>query len=290
VAVLAGISVEYYTRLERGNLSGVSESVLDGLAGALQLDEAERAHLFDLARTANTSATRRRRAAPQRIRPSVQRVLDAMVTAPAWVRNGRSDFLGGNRLGHALYAPMFKDPVRPANTARFTFLDPQAREFYIDWDRIANDVVGVLRAEAGRNPYDRSLTDLVGELSTRSEDFRARWAAHNVRSHQTGTKRFHHPTVGDLELTYEAMELPADPGLRLLVYTAEAGSPTQDSLNLLATWSATLDQLEEADADLGDEDGSQSGRSGGVPGGFDVGERHRTSVDRDRPATDLFDQ
>lgn len=245
VAVLAGISVEYYTRLERGNLSGVSESVLEGLAGALQLDDDERAHLFDLARTANMSTARRRRPAPQRIRPSVQRVLDAMVGAPAWVRNGRSDFLAGNRLGHALYAPIFKDPIRPANTARFTFLDPHAREFYVDWDRIANDMVGVLRAEAGRDPYDRSLTDLIGELSTRSEEFRTRWAAHNVRSHQTGAKRLHHPAVGNLDLTYEAMELPADPGLTLLVYTAEVGSPTQDSLNLLATWSATLDQLDE---------------------------------------------
>ena len=248
VAVLAGISVEYYTRLERGNLSGVSEGVLDALAGALQLDEAERAHLFDLARTANASPTKRRRPGPLRIRPNVQRVLDSMVAAPAWVRNGRSDFLAANRLGFALYAPIFKDPVRPANTARFTFLDPQAPEFYVDWDRIANDMVGILRAEAGRNPYDRGLTDLIGELSTRSDEFRTRWAAHNVRSHQTGAKKLHHPTVGDLDLTYEAMELPADPGLTLLVYTAEPGSKTQDSLNLLATWSATLDQLNESEA------------------------------------------
>jgi transcriptional regulator with XRE-family HTH domain len=250
VALLAGISVEYYTRLERGSLSRVSEGVLDGVAGALQLDEAERSHLFDLARTANTSATKGRRTAPQRIRPSVQRVLDAMVTAPAWVRNGRSDFLAGNRLGHALYAPIFKDPVRPANTARFTFLDPHAAQFYVDWDRIANGVVGILRAEVGRNPYDRSLTDLIGELSTRSEHFRTRWAAHNVRSHRTGTKKLHHPVVGDLDLTYEAMELSADPGLTLLIYTAEAGSSTQDSLNLLATWSATLDQLHERETML----------------------------------------
>jgi transcriptional regulator with XRE-family HTH domain len=186
VAVLAGISVEYYTRLERGNLGGASEGVLDAVAGALHLDDTERAHLFDLSRTANMPANKPRRPTAQRVRPSVQRVLDAMVAAPAWVRNGRSDFLAGNRLGRALYAPIFKDPVRPANTARFTFLDPQAKAFYADWDRIANDMVGVLRAEAGRNPYDRSLTDLIGELSTRSEDFRVRWAAHNVRTHQTG--------------------------------------------------------------------------------------------------------
>ncbi len=247
VAVLAGISVEYYTRLERGSLGGVSEGVLDALAGALQLDDAERSHLFDLARTANASTTKRRRPAAQRIRPNVQRVLDAMVGAPAWVRNGRSDFLAANRLGFALYSPIFEDPLRPANTARFAFLDPHAAAFYADWERIANDVVGILRAEAGRNPYDRGLTDLIGELSTRSDEFRTRWAAHNVRSHRTGAKKLHHPVVGDLDLTYEAMELPADPGLTLLVYTAEPGSTTQDSLNLLATWAATLDQPDQPD-------------------------------------------
>jgi transcriptional regulator with XRE-family HTH domain len=248
VAVLAGISVEYYTRLERGNLGGASEGVLDAVAGALHLDDTERAHLFDLSRTANMPANKPRRPTAQRVRPGVQRVLDAMVAAPAWVRNGRSDFLAGNRLGRALYAPIFKDPVRPANTARFTFLDPQAKEFYADWDRIAHDMVGVLRAEAGRNPYDRSLTDLIGELSTRSEDFRVRWAAHNVRTHQTGQKRLHHPAVGDLDLTFEAMELRADPGLTLLVYTAEVGSTTQDALNLLATWSATFEQINDSQA------------------------------------------
>jgi hypothetical protein len=222
--------------------------VLDAVAGALHLDDTERAHLFDLSRTANMPANKPRRPTAQRVRPGVQRVLDAMVAAPAWVRNGRSDFLAGNRLGRALYAPIFKDPVRPANTARFTFLDPHAKEFYADWDRIAHDMVGVLRAEAGRNPYDRSLTDLIGELSTRSEDFRVRWAAHNVRTHQTGQKRLHHPAVGDLELTFEAMELRADPGLTLLVYTAEVGSRTQDALNLLATWSATFEQINDSQA------------------------------------------
>jgi len=243
VALLAGVSVDYYTKLERGNLTGASESVLDALSRALQLDEAERAHLFDLARTANaTPATRRRRAAPQRLRPGVQRVLDAMTGAPAWVRNGRSDVLATNRLGRALYAPVFDDPVRPANTARFAFLNGGGPEFYRDWDRTASDLVAVLRAEAGKNPYDRSLTDLIGELSTRSEEFRTRWAAHDVHFHRSGFKRLHHPVVGDLDLTYEAMELPADPGLTLLVYTAEPGSPTQDALNLLASWAATLDQ------------------------------------------------
>jgi transcriptional regulator with XRE-family HTH domain len=245
VALLAGVSMDYYTRLERGNLKGVSESVLEALARALQLDDAERTHLFDLARTANPTATRRQRpAAPgqPRIRSGVQQVLDAMVGAPAWIRNGRSDFLAANQLGRALYAPIFDDPVRPANTARFLFLSPQARRFYRDWEQTANDMVGVLDAEAGRDPYDRGLTALIGELSTRSEDFRVRWAAHDVHFHRTGFKRLHHPVVGDLDLNHQAMELPSDPGLTLLVYTAPAGSPTHDALALLASWAATLEQ------------------------------------------------
>lgn len=247
VALLAGVSVEYYTRLERGNLRGVSERVLDALAAALQLDEAERAHLLDLVRTANATAGTHRRPSPQRVRPGVQRVLDAMTEAPAWVRNGRSDMLAANRLGRALYAPVFDSPVRPANTARFVFLDPRSTDFYRDWERIAHEMVGVLRAEAGRDPYDRGLTELVGELSTRSEAFRTRWAAHEVRFHRIGSKRLHHPVVGDLDLTYEAIEFPSDPGLTLLVYTAEPGSPTEDALALLASWAATPDEHAGAD-------------------------------------------
>lgn len=247
VALLAGVSVDYYTRMERGNLNGVSESVLEALARALQLDDAERAHLFDLARAANSSITSisaRRRPSAQKIRPGVQRILEAMTGAPAWVRNGRMDFLAANRLGQALYAPLIDSPARPANSARFVFLDPRATDFFVDWERAADDIVAILRAEAGRNPYDRKLSDLIGELSTRSETFRTRWADHNVRFHRTGTKQLHHPVVGHLDLTFEAMELPADPGLTLLVYTAEPGSPTQDALNLLASWAATPDQPE----------------------------------------------
>jgi transcriptional regulator with XRE-family HTH domain len=247
-AMLAGVSVDYYTRLERGNLSGASESVLDALARALQLDEAERAHLFDLARAAGPMARTRRRPTPKRVRPSVQRILDAMTGAPALVQNGRLDILGANRLGQALYSEMYLHPARPLNHARFTFIDPRARDFYPDWDRAANDGVALLRAEAGRNPHDRGLTDLVGELSTQSEEFRIRWAAHNVRSHQTGAKHFHHPVVGDLTLTFEMMQLSADPGLSLLAYSAEPGSRSQDALNLLASWTATLDQEQIARA------------------------------------------
>jgi transcriptional regulator with XRE-family HTH domain len=247
VALLAGVSVDYYTRLERGNLGGVSEAVLDALAQALQLDEAERGHLFDLARSANPTARPRRGAVKQGVRPSVQRIMDAL-DAPADVRNGRGDILAANRLGYALYSELYIDPVRPANVARFLFLSPRAREFFPDWEGVANDLVASLRTVAGRNPHDRGLQDLVGELSTRSQEFRTRWAAHNVRQHQTGRKRLHHPVVGDLELTYEVLALPADPGLSLVVYGAEPGSASQDGLKLLASWAATLDQFEQPEA------------------------------------------
>jgi transcriptional regulator with XRE-family HTH domain len=240
VASLAGVSIDYYKRLERGNVSGVSDSVLEALAGALQLDDAERAHLFDLARAANpTVAPRRRRPASQSVRPAVQRILDAMGT-PAVARNARVDYLAANQLGRALYAPLFESREQPANSARFTFLDPAAADFYPDWERVASDLVAHLRSEAGRNPYDRGLSDLVGELSTRSDEFRTRWAAHNVRFHQTGTKRLHHPVVGELSLSYETMDLAADAGLNLTVYTAEAGSASQQALDLLASWTATV--------------------------------------------------
>jgi transcriptional regulator with XRE-family HTH domain len=246
VAVLAGVSVPYYTRLERGDMSGVSESVLDALARALQLDDAERAHLFDLARAAGPMANRRRRSAPKQIRPSVQRLLDAITGGPALVQNGRLDVLAANELGRALYSEMFREPTRPVNHARFTFLNPKAHDVYADWERAANDTVALLRAEAGRDPYDRDLTDLIGELSARSEEFRVRWAAHNVRLHQTGAKRFHHPVVGDVTLSFEMMELAADPGLHLLTYTAEAGSKSDEALNLLGSWAATVDSEQAA--------------------------------------------
>jgi transcriptional regulator with XRE-family HTH domain len=243
VAMLAGVSVDYYTRLERGNASGVSENVLEALARALQLDEAERAHLFDLARTAGpTTPRRRRRPSTQLVRPSVQRMLDAITAAPAFVRNGRMDLLAANSLGRAFYSQHFDSPHGPPNSARFIFLDPRAPQFYADWDKVATDAVAVLRSEAGRDPYDRDLSDLIGELSTRSDTFRTRWAAHNVRYHDTGSKRFHHPIVGELDLTYETMQLVADAGLTLFVYTAEPGSKSAEAMNLLASWAVTPEE------------------------------------------------
>jgi PAS domain-containing protein len=237
--MLAGISVEYYTRFERGNASGASEEVIDGVARALQLDEAERTHLFDLVRTANASSrTTRRRPAQERVRPVIQRILDS-ISAPAYVRNGRLDLLAANPLGRALYAPVFESSSGLPNMARFTFLDASATDFFPDWEKIASDAVAILRAEAGRDPYDTALSNLVGELSTRSDEFRVRWAAHNVKFHRTGTKVLHHPVVGDLTLDYEAMELPGDSGQRILIYSAEPQSPAQQALDLLASWDTT---------------------------------------------------
>ena len=238
VASLAGVSVEYYKRLERGNVAGVSELVLEGLARALQLDDAERAHLFDLARAANPAIPKRPRPVKLSIRPVVQRILD-QIGAPATVRNTRLDYVGANSLGRALYAPVFDSREQPANSARFTFLDPAATDFYPEWDLVASELVAHLRSEAGRNPYDRQLSDLVGELSTRSDEFRVRWAAHNVRFHRTGAKRIHHPIVGELDLSYETMDLSADDGLSAAIFTAEPGSASQQALDLLASWTAT---------------------------------------------------
>jgi hypothetical protein len=228
-------------------MNGVSDGVLNALAGALQLDEAERAHLFDLARAAHPVATaRRRRPKKERVRPSVQWVLDAITGAAAFVCNGRLDVLAANQLGRALYSEMYIGPARPVSTARFVFLDPRAHDFYRDWERAANDTVAILRTAAGLDPYDRDLSDLVGELSTQSEAFRTRWAAHNVRIHKSGVKDFHHPVVGDLSLTYEMMELSADAGLAILTYSAEPGTRSEEALNLLGSWAATVDTAESA--------------------------------------------
>jgi transcriptional regulator with XRE-family HTH domain len=243
VAALAGMSVEYYSKLERGALAGVSASVLDAIARALQLDDAERAHLFHLAHAADgTSAGMRPRRRPSNRwtpRPSLQWVLDRF-TAPAIVRNGRMDLLAVNHLGRAMHASLYDVSAgRQPNFARFTFLDlDAARDFYPDWDGAADTCVAILHTEAGRDPHDKDLHDLVGELSTRSEEFRRRWSAHDVRYHGTGTKRFHHGEVGDLELAYESVDMISDPGLTLTLYAAEPASPTAHALDLLASWTA----------------------------------------------------
>lgn len=243
VARLAGVSVDYYTRLERGNLSGVSDSVLDAIAGALELDRAEHDHLYDLARAANTSGRKRAAgvggSAPSKVRPELQYLLDTITGAPAFIGNNRLDIVAANTLGYALYSDMYRAPSRPANHSRFIFLDPRAHNFYTDWDRAANTNVAILRREAGRNPHDKGIAELIGELSMRSDEFRTLWAAHNVRRHYAGTKFFQHPVVGLLELNYQVLGLEEDPGHTLTVYPATPGSPSEEALKLLASWAAT---------------------------------------------------
>ncbi|RAO32647.1 hypothetical protein ONO23_03065 [Micromonospora noduli] len=242
VAALAGMSVEYYAKLERGQLAGVSAGVLDAIARALQLDDAERTHLLRLAQEANGSnALLRpsRRLKQWSARPSLQWSLDA-ITTPAILVNNRQDLLAANHLGRAMYSDLYTDPANVPNFGRFTFLDSAARRFYPDWNVAADMTVANLRTAAGKDPHDKGLHDLVGELSTRSDDFRRRWGAHNVRTHGTGTKKFHHYVVGELTLAYESMDLRAESDLTLTIYAAEPASPTAQALALLASWAATV--------------------------------------------------
>ncbi|PVZ55143.1 helix-turn-helix transcriptional regulator [Arthrobacter sp. H-02-3] len=243
VALLADVSVEYYAKLERGSIAGASASVLESVARALRLDETERAHLFDLARAADgipTSGRLRKRATAQAgARLSLQWALEAITEGVAFVRDPYQNLLATNALGRAFYSPVIGDSGRTPNLARFQFLDPASRDFYPDWELFGEMCVGIMRAEAGRDPHDRTMQDLVGELSTRSETFRALWGAHNVRTHGSGTKRFHHPVAGELTLAYEELAITAEPGLVLMVYTAEPGSPSAERLRLLASWGAS---------------------------------------------------
>ncbi|MDF2509235.1 MAG: putative DNA-binding protein [Microbacterium sp.] len=239
-AALAGVSVEYYTRVERGNLQGVSDSVLDAIALALRMDETERAHLHDLGRLANASPVRApRRIAKPTVPAAVKRVVDGMPALPAFIQNNLFDVLYTNPLGRALFSEMFQDPTCHDNTVRFVFLSPVARRFYLDWDRIARTAVGSLRVEAGRNPYDTALSNLIGELSTRSDAFRVMWGANDVGRFSDGTKRINHPVVGELQLEHSAMTLPGAAGLSMTVYSAAPGSTTEDGLALLSSWAAT---------------------------------------------------
>jgi hypothetical protein len=240
VALLAGISLEYYTRLERGNARGVSDTVVEALARALRLDDVERAHLIDLVRIANAAPARAPRPPSMtQVRPQLQQLLDAMSGAAAFLRNARLDVLSVNALGRALYAPVLDNATRPANLARFIFLDSCAADFYRDWDGIGRAAVGSLRTAAGKNPGDRALSELVGELSIRSEAFRGLWAAHDVGYYRSGVQPFHHPAVGDLDLDYDAVEVAADPGLTIVAYTAAPDSSAHAALRRLAEWATT---------------------------------------------------
>ncbi|GAA1719623.1 helix-turn-helix transcriptional regulator [Brachybacterium phenoliresistens] len=245
VAILAGVSVEYYTKLERGAISGASPEVLEAISKALRLDDAERAHLFDLAHAASPVARPRRRRSAKCWQPheSLQWMLDAVTAGPAFVRNGRMDILAGNRLARAFYKDVHDMPGRipgqPPNIARFTFLDERASAFYPDYDMFADVTVAILRTEAGRDPHNKELHDLIGELSTLSPDFRTRWGAHDVRHHGAGFKTFRHSVVGEMTLAYEGMELESEPGLTITLYAAEPGSDSEEKMQLLASWAAS---------------------------------------------------
>lgn len=245
VAVLAGVSTEWYTRLEKGHISGVSDEVLEAVARALRLDDEERTYLFDLARAARPAKRTPRRRTAAEVPPSVQWLLDSMTLSAAFVNNGRLEIVAVNSLGRAMYSGMFTgataDGGGQASFARYNFLDPGAQDFYADWDAAADTTAALLRAEAGRHPHDKALRDLIGELSTLSPDFRTRWAQHNVRLHHGGVKRFYHPDVGALELTYFSSQLPtsAQTAYTLTTYTAKPGSTFEDRLKLLASWAAT---------------------------------------------------
>jgi transcriptional regulator with XRE-family HTH domain len=244
VAALAQVSVEYYAKLERGELAGVSASILDAIARALQLNDAERLHLLNLAQAANGTSTlgrtRRQTAKRWTPRPSLQWVLDTITGGPAIVRNGRMDLLAANHLGAAMHSSLYDhDPTGQPNFARYTFFDDDSHRFYPDWDTAADICVAILQTEAGRDPHDKALHDLVGELSTRSKDFRQRWSSHDVRLHGAGSKPFHHQAVGNLDLAYESVDMISEPGLTLTIYAAEPGSATADALVLLASWAAT---------------------------------------------------
>jgi transcriptional regulator with XRE-family HTH domain len=248
VAMLAGVSVDYYTKLERGSIGVVSDSVLDAVARALQLTTPERDHLFSLAgSTGGSRPVRRRRPGREVVRPAIQRVIDSMVEAPAFIRTHTRDLVAANALGRAVYSPLYEDgPTASPNTARFLFLDPRARSFFSDWTKTAADMAANLRSELGRDRFDGDLAELIEGLNRESKEFRELWMAHDVRYHDTGLKHLHHPVVGDLALTFESMELPADLGQTLIVFGAEPGSTTAEALRFLASWTAPVRDAERA--------------------------------------------
>ena len=238
VAQLAGVSTEYYTQIERGNVAGVSDDVLHAVARALRLSDDETVHFFDLARAVvgNRAITRGKRGASHKIPDGVQALIDGMTGSPAIVMTGSLDVVAANTLGRALYAPVFERATGTPNLARFIFFDTYAEQLFPQWTSTADEAVGLLQAEAARSPHSPAITQIVGELATRSEEFRARWAAHNVTAHRNGTKAFRHPEFGELTLTYNVFTITAVPGLSLVGYTAEPNSPSAHALQILASW------------------------------------------------------
>jgi transcriptional regulator with XRE-family HTH domain len=238
VAQLAGVSTAYYTRMERGDLSGVSESILFALVRALELDEAETAHLFDLARAASGPSRAPRKKAETRVSPHVAQLIDAMTDVPVVALSRLADPVASNALGRALFPHLFPRDAATLNHARYLFLDPRSQTFYADWEKSARESVSAMRLLAGQDPSDRALMALVGELATRSDQFRVWWGAHTVRTHASGTKVINHPVVGSLTVHYEVLTLPSSPSLRIVTYLTEPGSPPADALDLLRSWSA----------------------------------------------------
>ncbi|MFH8804507.1 helix-turn-helix transcriptional regulator [Streptomyces sp. NPDC017936] len=237
IAQLAGVSVDYYTRMEQGRVPNPSGAVLDALARALRLDGDARRHLHRLARP--QSAARhvpRRQARPQCVRPMLQRLLDDLVDMPAMVMGRRMDILAWNTAAVALFGDYAALDRAERNIARITFLDETSRELYADWTSCARENVAYLHLDAGRHPEDPQLASLIGELSMKSEDFRRWWAEHPVQDKTSGTKRFRHPVVGDLELAYETLRAADDPDQALITYAAEPGSPSHDGLRMLLAW------------------------------------------------------
>jgi transcriptional regulator with XRE-family HTH domain len=237
VAQLAGVSTDYYTRLEQGRDLSPSDAVLDAIAHALELDEVGRAHVQHLARPARSR--RRRPTAVQRVRPAVRSMLDTWTDQPAFVLGRRGDVLATNALARGLLADFDAMPYRDRNLTKWILLDPAARELYVDWAQIASEMVAILRLDAGAHPDDGRTTELVGELTLKSPEFSRWWAQHKVLDRSWGHKRFHHPLVGPLEIDYEALQLPGDPDQTLFVYRAPDGDTrSAEALKLLASWNA----------------------------------------------------
>jgi transcriptional regulator with XRE-family HTH domain len=248
VAQLAGMSVDYYTRLEQGRHRTPSPVVVEALGRALRLDDAARAHLGDLAKPARRS----QRTAPrvQRVRPAVHQMLASMVDHPALILGRRTDVLASNALACALLTDWRRLPVRERNYTRWVLLDPGARERFLDWPAVAADAVGTLRLDAGRYPDDAALNELVEELTVKSPEFRSAWDNHRVHARTHGTKLMTHPEVGQVTLHFEALALPGDPDQTMFVYSTDPGSSSSDNLRLLALWVAQRGHAASATAPI----------------------------------------
>ncbi|MFD6493822.1 helix-turn-helix domain-containing protein [Streptomyces sp. NPDC059944] len=234
LAQLAGVSVAYYTRLEQGNGRNVSAEVLDAIARALRLSDAEHNHLTHLAKPKQHK--KKQTARPQQVRGALRQLLDTMDGVPAYITGRRSDLLCWNRMAAAVFGDWSELPAQERNWARMVFLRPEYRDLYVEWEQKAIDIVCHLRMDAGCHPDDPRLSALVGELSVKSEDFRRLWATHDVKEKSHGVKLLRHPLVGDLALQYESFRLVDDTELALVTYHAEPGSPSAEALRLLASW------------------------------------------------------